>query len=156
MQFSYLQFQCCGIIDEEDYEKSLWKSQALGGEDLVYPLSCCKLSNANDLSSYLNPMAVNQEKCMSSDIRLNGVDRHQQVIHKKYIVMMDSMKRLLFFPSGLLTRYSGVVHTRIRHNHRHQLWLCSSRVDEHLHWNLRAKTSSETFQIISKVTRYSF
>lgn len=78
LDFVQTKFQCCGIIDEGDYDKSLWRSQALGGEDLVYPLSCCKLSNANDFSSYLNPMAVNQEKCMSSDIRLNGVDRHHQ------------------------------------------------------------------------------
>ena len=56
----------------------MWRKEGLGGPSLVYPLSCCKLSNVNDFSSYLNPMAVNQEKCMSDDIRLNGMDRHHQ------------------------------------------------------------------------------
>ena len=52
-------------------------------------------------------MAVNQEKCMSSDIRLNGVDRHHQVSKCYLLVMMmiDSINRLhlsFFFLQGCL------------------------------------------------------
>ena len=79
MILKFFQYQCCGIIDKNDYDKSKWKEEALGGDDLNYPLTCCVLSNPQDPQSYLNPMPRNKDKCMSTDIRVHRQDRHQPV-----------------------------------------------------------------------------
>ena len=73
------QFKCCGIVNDDDYNQSHWKKEALGGEDLIYPLTCCSLTNANNFEAFLNPMVKNQDKCMSPDVRLHGQHRHTQV-----------------------------------------------------------------------------
>ena len=73
------QFKCCGIVNDDDYNQSHWRKEALGGEDLIYPLTCCSLENANNFEAFLNPMVKNQDKCMSPDVRLHGQHRHTQV-----------------------------------------------------------------------------
>ena len=73
------QFKCCGIVNDDDYNQSHWRKEALGGEDLIYPLTCCSLKNANNFEAFLNPMVKNQDKCMSPDVRLHGQHRHTQV-----------------------------------------------------------------------------
>ena len=73
------QFKCCGIVNDDDYNQSHWRKEALGGDDLIYPLTCCSLQNANNFEAFLNPMVKNQDKCMSPDIRLHGQHRHTQV-----------------------------------------------------------------------------
>ena len=82
--FFPLKYQCCGIIDKNDYDESKWKEQALGGADLNYPLTCCVLDNAKDLQSYLNPMPRDKDKCMSSDIRVHRSERYQPVSIRSY------------------------------------------------------------------------
>ena len=72
------QFRCCGINDKDEYASSRWREEALGGADLIYPLTCCALSNTNDPEAYLNPVVNDTKKCMSDDIRIYGRHRHPQ------------------------------------------------------------------------------
>lgn len=76
LDFVQTMFKCCGIVNEDDYDESMWKKDALGGADLIYPLTCCTLKNESSAESYLNPMPRDKGKCMSSDIRLYGQHRH--------------------------------------------------------------------------------
>lgn len=78
LDYAQTRFQCCGITGESDYENSFWKKQSLGGEDLIFPLTCCALSNLEDAESYLNPMPRHKENCMSITPRINRIERHQQ------------------------------------------------------------------------------
>ena len=77
------QFKCCGIVNEEDYDQSQWRKEALGGDDLIYPLTCCSLINGNNCEAFLNPMVTNKDKCMSTDIRLHGQHRHPKVLRNE-------------------------------------------------------------------------
>jgi len=78
LDYVQTKFKCCGIVNDDDYNQSHWRKEALGGEDLIYPLTCCSLKNANNFEAFLNPMVKNQDKCMSPDIRLHGQHRHTQ------------------------------------------------------------------------------
>ena len=86
--FVCLQYQCCGIINQKDYDESKWKEQALGGDDLNYPLTCCVLNNPSDPQNYLNPMPKNKENCMNTSHQSKyRLDRYQPVsssIHISY------------------------------------------------------------------------
>ena len=75
-----MQYQCCGIINQKDYDESKWKEQALGGDDLNYPLTCCVLNNPSDPQNYLNPMPKNKENCMNTSHQSKyRLDRYQPV-----------------------------------------------------------------------------
>jgi len=131
--FFPLKYQCCGIIDKNDYDESKWKEQALGGADLNYPLTCCVLDNARDLQSYLNPMPRDKDKCMSSDIRVHRSERYQPVSiitwHKTFwFVIRSATNFSLFSFSGMYSIHFGMVNARICHYHCNQL-------RERNHWN---------------------
>ena len=69
-------YECCGIGGPEDYEKSLWRTQELGGSGNTLPKTCCTLSNTKEKHSYINPRPLNYVFCQSAD---PGHFRHGKV-----------------------------------------------------------------------------
>ena len=91
------QFKCCGIVSEDDYDQSKWKKEALGGDDLIYPLTCCALVNdPDDNEAYLNPLVRDKGKCMSTDIRLFGQQRHSKVCHDELFLPKRLLYQMIF------------------------------------------------------------
>lgn len=60
-----LQFNCCGVESDVDYDRSEWRTKRLG-KDLLYPLTCCPLDDKlSDPPTFLNPVPLNLSSCQS-------------------------------------------------------------------------------------------
>lgn len=96
----HLQFACCGINGSSNYGTSWWRLQEVGRRELVVPLSCCTLNNANETGSFLNPEPANLTLCQA----LNPAE-HQYARHTAVCAIM----RKLLSPLPCRT---GIVRTR--------------------------------------------
>lgn len=74
-------FECCGVESANEYDTSLWRLQSLG-HNLAVPLTCCKLSNANDAKAHLNPVPVNVTLCQALEISRHEEYRHHKGCHE--------------------------------------------------------------------------
>lgn len=92
-----LQFACCGINGSSNYGTSWWRLQEVGRRELVVPLSCCTLNNANETDSFLNPEPANLTFCQA----LNPAE-HQ---YARHTVVCAIIRKLLlpFFPFAVRT-----------------------------------------------------
>ncbi|CAG0883998.1 unnamed protein product [Cyprideis torosa] len=64
MDLAQYKFMCCGINGYEDYERTAWRLEYLGGSSLRVPLTCCVMRKSSK-TSFLNPTPVNQTSCQS-------------------------------------------------------------------------------------------
>ncbi|KAG5315074.1 CD63 protein, partial [Acromyrmex insinuator] len=69
-------FTCCGINGSSNYGTSWWRLQEVGRRELVVPLSCCTLNNANETSSFLNPEPANLTLCQALNPAEHQYARH--------------------------------------------------------------------------------
>ncbi|XP_018353522.1 PREDICTED: uncharacterized protein LOC108755165 [Trachymyrmex septentrionalis] len=69
-------FACCGINGSSNYGTSWWRLQEVGRRELVVPLSCCTLNNANETSSFLNPEPANLTLCQALNPAEHQYARH--------------------------------------------------------------------------------
>lgn len=75
----HLQFACCGINGSSNYGTSWWRLQEVGRRELVVPLSCCTLNNANETNSFLNPKPANLTLCQTLNPAEHQYARHTAV-----------------------------------------------------------------------------
>lgn len=92
----HLQFACCGINGSSNYGTSWWRLQEVGRRELVVPLSCCTLNNANETGSFLNPEPANLTLCQA----LNPAE-HQ---YARHTIVCTIMRKLLPPPLPLSCR----------------------------------------------------
>ncbi|KAL2746597.1 tetraspanin-7-like isoform X2 [Vespula maculifrons] len=77
-------FSCCGINGSNNYGTSWWRLQEVGRRELVVPLSCCTLNNANETDSFLNPEPANLTLCQALNPAEHQYARHTTVgIHNE-------------------------------------------------------------------------
>ncbi|XP_011135468.1 tetraspanin-17 [Harpegnathos saltator] len=69
-------FSCCGINGSNNYGTSWWRLQEVGRRELVVPLSCCTLNNANETDSFLNPVPANLTLCQTLNPAEHQYARH--------------------------------------------------------------------------------
>ncbi|XP_012215906.1 CD151 antigen [Linepithema humile] len=69
-------FACCGINGSSNYGTSWWRLQEVGRRELVVPLSCCTLNNANETDSFLNPEPANLTFCQALNPAEHQYARH--------------------------------------------------------------------------------
>ncbi|XP_076380569.1 uncharacterized protein LOC117228360 isoform X4 [Megalopta genalis] len=69
-------FACCGINGSSNYGTSWWRLQEVGRRELVVPLSCCTLNNANETDSFLNPEPANLTLCQALNPAEHQYARH--------------------------------------------------------------------------------
>lgn len=69
-------FACCGINGSSNYGTSWWRLQEVGRRELVVPLSCCTLNNANQTDSFLNPEPANLTLCQALNPAEHQYARH--------------------------------------------------------------------------------
>ncbi|XP_047343263.1 tetraspanin-7-like isoform X3 [Vespa velutina] len=69
-------FSCCGINGSNNYGTSWWRLQEVGRRELVVPLSCCTLNNANETDSFLNPEPANLTLCQALNPAEHQYARH--------------------------------------------------------------------------------
>ncbi|XP_011632681.1 tetraspanin-9 [Pogonomyrmex barbatus] len=69
-------FVCCGINGSSNYGTSWWRLQEVGRRELVVPLSCCTLNNANETGSFLNPEPANLTLCQALNPAEHQYARH--------------------------------------------------------------------------------
>ncbi|XP_026669391.1 CD82 antigen-like isoform X1 [Ceratina calcarata] len=69
-------FGCCGINGSSNYGTSWWRLQEVGRRELVVPLSCCALNNANQTDSFLNPEPANLTLCQTLNPAEHQYARH--------------------------------------------------------------------------------
>lgn len=67
MDLAQVKFSCCGISNDSDYDKSIWKKNEYRYSDLNVPLSCCNLENFSDRKAHLDPQPLNNTFCQSSN-----------------------------------------------------------------------------------------
>lgn len=66
MDYAQYRFNCCGVESEADYEKSSWRSDRLGGNELIVPWTCCPLDeSASDYPPFMNPLPLNKTACQT-------------------------------------------------------------------------------------------
>lgn len=94
----HLQFACCGINGSSNYGTSWWRLQEVGRRELVVPLSCCTLNNANETGSFLNPEPANLTLCQA----LNPAE-HQ---YARHITVCTIMRKLLpsYYPYHVISQ----------------------------------------------------
>ncbi|XP_012062430.1 PREDICTED: tetraspanin-9 [Atta cephalotes] len=69
-------FTCCGINGSSNYGTSWWRLQEVSRRELVVPLSCCTLNNANETGSFLNPEPANLTLCQALNPAEHQYARH--------------------------------------------------------------------------------
>ncbi|KAL2725674.1 Tetraspanin-11 [Vespula squamosa] len=69
-------FSCCGINGSNNYGTSWWRLQEVGRRELVVPLTCCTLNNANETDSFLNPEPANLTLCQALNPAEHQYARH--------------------------------------------------------------------------------
>lgn len=94
-----LQFACCGINGSSNYGTSWWRLQEVGRRELVVPLSCCTLNNANETDSFLNPEPANLTFCQALNPAEHQYARHTVVC----AIIRKLLLPLFFFPFAVRT-----------------------------------------------------
>lgn len=84
-----LQFSCCGINGSNNYGISRWRLQEVDRRELVVPLSCCTLNNANETDSFLNPVPANLTLCQTLNPAEHQYARHTVVCYDNEEVIIS-------------------------------------------------------------------
>lgn len=73
------QFECCAINSNINYDTSMWRLQSYGPKDWTVPLTCCQLSNREEVDSYLDPKPRNMSGCQALQTEEYSSSRHLDV-----------------------------------------------------------------------------
>lgn len=96
--FLMVNFQCCGVHDFKDFSQSNWHKENL---NKFYPIQCCRLSNANDLT----PVFVNCTLTVQNVESFIHTEGCLQAVRKA--VLANKTKLILYFL--LLSSAFGVI-----------------------------------------------
>lgn len=122
LSYILFQFSCCGINGSNNYGTSWWRLQEVGRRELVVPISCCLLDNAEQKDAYLNPEPSNITVCQTLNPAIHQYARHSPVsnfLHLNLDFSISSFKIMNYF---LEFDFYRVVWRWLKNGVRNKLW----------------------------------
>lgn len=93
-----------------DYHASWWRLRELGQRDLLVPLSCCELDNADDADGFLDPRPSNLTLCQSLQHEAARPHRHMEVRTPSPLIGRDTKAACTCSIAACIRRAAGGRH----------------------------------------------
>uniref|UniRef100_T1HWW6 Uncharacterized protein n=1 Tax=Rhodnius prolixus TaxID=13249 RepID=T1HWW6_RHOPR len=93
----FAEFECCGVVNGNEYGTSWWSLRELSLPGLRVPLSCCVQTS---IGSSRDPQPLNNTACQNPKFEMHNLSRHMEISKSlsQFIVNIDKCLQL----SGLL------------------------------------------------------